>query len=44
MPVKLEPGKTYVMGINSERFHGFQDAQGHPALPYLVVFRTRVGR
>jgi RNA polymerase sigma factor (sigma-70 family) len=44
MPVKLEPGKTYVVGINSERFHGFQDAQGHPALPYLLVFRTKAGR
>ncbi len=44
MPVKLEAGKTYVVGINSERFHGFQDAQGHPALPYLLVFRTKGGR
>ena len=41
MPVKLEPGKTYVIGVNSERFHGFQDEQGHPALPYLLVFRTK---
>jgi RNA polymerase sigma-70 factor (ECF subfamily) len=41
MPVKLEPGKTYVMGVNSEHFHGFQDTQGHPALPYLIVFRTK---
>ena len=41
MPVKLEPGKTYVIGVNSERFHGFKDAQGHPALPYLMVFRTK---
>jgi RNA polymerase sigma factor (sigma-70 family) len=41
MPVKLESGKTYVIGVNSERFHGFQDEQGHPALPYLLVFRTK---
>ena len=41
MPVKLEPGKTYVLGINSERFRNFKDANGKPALPYLVVFRTR---
>ena len=41
MPVKLEPGKTYVMGVNSERFHGFQDSQRHPALPYLLVFSTK---
>jgi hypothetical protein len=30
-----------VIGVNSERFHGFQDEQGHPALPYLLVFRTK---
>ncbi len=41
MPVKLQPGKTYVIGVNSERFRGFQDTQGHPALPYLLVFRTK---
>jgi RNA polymerase sigma factor (sigma-70 family) len=41
MPVKLEPGKTYVIGVNSERFRGFKDAKGHPALPYLMVFRTK---
>jgi RNA polymerase sigma factor (sigma-70 family) len=41
MPVKLEPGKTYALGINSERFHGFRDQRGQPALPYLVVFRTK---
>jgi RNA polymerase sigma-70 factor (ECF subfamily) len=44
MPVKLEPGKTYVMGINSERFRGFQDVDGRPALPYLLAFRTRAAR
>ena len=41
MPVKLEAGKTYVVGINSEHFHGFKDAQGQAALPYLLVFRTK---
>jgi len=41
MPVKLEPGKTYVMGINSERFRNFKDTEGRPALPYLVVFHTK---
>jgi RNA polymerase sigma factor (sigma-70 family) len=44
MPVKLEPGKTYVMGINSEKFRGFRDAKGQPALPYLVAFKTRKAR
>jgi RNA polymerase sigma-70 factor (ECF subfamily) len=41
MPVKLEPGKTYVIGVNSERFRNFKDTKGHPALPYLFVFRTK---
>jgi RNA polymerase sigma-70 factor (ECF subfamily) len=41
MPVKLEPGKTYVIGVNSERFRNFKDEQGQPALPYLLVFTTR---
>ncbi len=44
MPVKLEPGKTYVLGINSERFHNFKDVDGRPASPYLVAFRTRAKR
>lgn len=41
LKVKLEPGKTYGYWINSQRFHGFRDAQGHPALPYLLTFRTK---
>ena len=38
--VKLEPNTTYGFWLNSERFHGFQDSQGHPAIPYLLVFKT----
>jgi RNA polymerase sigma-70 factor (ECF subfamily) len=41
LPVKLDPGKTYVIGVNSERFRNFKDEKGHPALPYLLVFRTK---
>ncbi len=44
IPVQLEPGKTYVWGVNSERFRNFKDADGRPALPYLIVFRTRSAR
>ena len=40
MKVKLEPGKTYGYWINSQNFHGFQDQQGRPAIPYLLVFHT----
>ena len=38
--VKLEPGKTYGYWLNSQKFHNFKDAQGHPAVPYLLVFHT----
>ena len=41
MPVKLEPGKTYVLGINSERFRNFKDVEGHPRIAVLLVFHTR---
>jgi hypothetical protein len=41
LKVKLEPNKTYGYWINSQRFHGFQDTQGHPAVPYLLVFQTK---
>lgn len=41
LKVKLEPNKTYGYWINSQRFHGFQDTEGHPAVPYLLVFQTK---
>jgi RNA polymerase sigma-70 factor (ECF subfamily) len=41
LPVKLEPGKTYAIWVNSERFQNFKDANGQSAVPYLLVFRTK---
>ena len=38
--VKLEPGTTYGWWLNSQKFHGFQDAKNHPAVPYLLTFAT----
>jgi RNA polymerase sigma-70 factor (ECF subfamily) len=38
--VKLEPGKTYVIWFNSERFSNFRDRAGRSAIPYLLVFET----
>jgi RNA polymerase sigma-70 factor (ECF subfamily) len=38
--VKLEPGKTYALWLNSEKFDNFRDADGRPAVPYLLVFKT----
>ena len=41
LPVKLEPGKTYAIWVNTERLVNFKDAGGRPAVPYLLVFKTR---
>jgi RNA polymerase sigma-70 factor (ECF subfamily) len=40
-PVKLEPGKTYAIWFNSEKFNYFKDKDRNPAVPYLLVFQTR---
>ncbi len=40
--VVLEPEKTYAIWINVDQFQSFQDTAGHPAVPYLLVFRTGV--
>ena len=39
--VKLEPGRTYAFWLNSENFHNFQDRDGRPAVPYLLIFQTK---
>ena len=41
LPVKLEAGKTYAIWINSQKFGNFKDEEGRPALPYLLVFKTK---
>ena len=41
LPVKLEPGKTYAIWLNSDKFENFKDADGRPAVPYLLVFKTK---
>jgi RNA polymerase sigma-70 factor (ECF subfamily) len=41
LPVKLEPGKTYVLWLNPPKFQGFRDADGHPAVFYPLVFATK---
>jgi hypothetical protein len=38
---KLEAGKTYGWWLNSGKFHGFQDAGGRAAVPYLLVFKVK---
>lgn len=41
MPVKLEPGKKYVIWFNSQNHQNFKDTEGRPAVPYLLTFTTR---
>ena len=43
LPVQLEPGRTYVLQLNSltGKFANFKDRQRRPAVPYLLVFQTR---
>jgi len=41
LPVKLQPGKTYAVWINSEKLQNFKDTKGQVAVPYLLVFKTR---
>jgi serine/threonine protein kinase len=41
LPVKLQPGKVYAVWLNTEKIKSFQDLEGQPALPYLLIFETR---
>jgi RNA polymerase sigma-70 factor (ECF subfamily) len=41
LPVRLEPGKTYVIWINTQKNNAFRDTKGNPAIPYLLVFETK---
>jgi len=41
LPVKLQPGRTYVTWLNSAKFGNFKDTQRRSAVPYLLVFETK---
>lgn len=41
LPVKLEPGKEYVIWINTGNLKNFKSASGVPAEPYMLRFNTR---
>lgn len=43
LPVALEAGRTYGMWINSREHDSFRDLRQQPAVPYLLVFKTRDG-
>jgi hypothetical protein len=41
LPVELEPGKVYWVGINSKKFTNFQTEDHVPAMPWVILFATR---
>jgi hypothetical protein len=41
IPVELQAGKTYVLWLNSSKFHSFVDTEKNSAVPYLLVFQTQ---
>ncbi|MGD2175975.1 MAG: tetratricopeptide repeat protein [Candidatus Brocadiaceae bacterium] len=41
LPVKLEPGKVYWVGVNSPSQANFRTPEGAPARRYVVLFATR---
>ncbi len=41
LPVKLEPGHTYRLGLNSRSYKNFQSSGGVPLVPVLWSFTTR---
>lgn len=40
LPIKLEPGKAYWIGINSPSHRNFKNARGIPAARYVILFAT----
>ncbi len=41
LPVSLEPGKVYWVGINSPSYQNFKSASGVPARQYVILFATK---
>ena len=41
LPVQLEPGREYVIWINTAKFKNFKSVSGTPAQPYRLAFRTK---
>ncbi|HOB73013.1 MAG TPA: HEAT repeat domain-containing protein [Phycisphaerae bacterium] len=40
LPVELEPGKVYWVGVNAASHHNFKSAEGVPAPWYVILFAT----
>ena len=41
LKVKLEPGRTYAYWLNHTLSQSFMSRAGQPAVPYLLVFKTK---
>ncbi|MCP4375079.1 MAG: DUF4019 domain-containing protein, partial [bacterium] len=41
MPVKLEAGKVYWVGVNRQPFMNFMSKTGSPSKPHVILFATR---
>ena len=41
LPVKLQPGRPYVIWLNRPPFDSFSDTGGRKAVQYLLVFETK---
>jgi hypothetical protein len=41
LQVKIEPGKTYAILLNGDKYKRFKDAEGNSVMPYIFVFETR---
>ncbi len=41
LPVKLLPGKEYVIWINTSKYTNFKDKSGNSAEPYKFTFKTK---
>jgi len=44
LKVRLEPDKTYIIWLNTQRYTNFKDNEGRPANPYLLMFETGRGK
>jgi RNA polymerase sigma-70 factor (ECF subfamily) len=41
LPVRLEAGRTYATWINVDEHKNFQNVEGTPSIPYLLIFKTK---
>jgi hypothetical protein len=41
IPVKLQPGKVYVLWFNRAQYNSFRDTGNNPSVPYMLVFETK---